>query len=117
MKLTIKRNQADVKGLFGGHKGVNFELYSKVEISKEERELIQHYKVESHHLAEYEISTKKGTEIDYITVGNLINGNTIVLSSVSRLLNLEDKIKEGCQDLKNLLLVMASFGGEEVFEI
>ena len=37
MKLTIKRNQADVKGLFGGHKGVRFSLYAKANITSEEQ--------------------------------------------------------------------------------
>lgn len=32
-------------------------------------------------------------------------------------LDLEEEIKKGCQNLKNLLLVMSSFGGEEVIEI
>ena len=39
MKLTIRRDQAAKKGVFGGHKGMIFSLYCKVEISSEEQEL------------------------------------------------------------------------------
>ena len=58
MRLTIKRNQADQKGIFGGHKGVNFTLYSKAELTHDERALIERYKVGDHILAEYALQPK-----------------------------------------------------------
>jgi hypothetical protein len=39
------------------------------------------------------------------------------VEDVTELLELEEKIKEACKNLKILLAVMASFGGEEVIEI
>ena len=45
MKLHIKRSQADVKGMFGGHKGVSFTLSLKLELSPEETSLIEKYAV------------------------------------------------------------------------
>jgi hypothetical protein len=120
MKLIIRRNQADVKGVFGGHKGVRFSLYAKADITSEERALIDRYKVGDYSLASYEKplrgSPEKKLEF-HLSVNNLIDGRTTELDSISTLLDLEEEIKKGCQSLKNLLLVMSTFGGEEVIEI
>lgn len=114
MKLTIKRDQSAKKGFFGGHKGMTFSLYCKVEISPEEQGLIDKYKVNEHVL-----TWRQGDngQVPGITVRNLVDGHTTEIQDVATLLNNEDVIKGACQDFKNLLLVMASFGGEEVIEI
>ncbi len=114
MKLTIKRNQADVKGMFGGHKGVKFSLYAKADITSEEMGLINKYKVNEDVLTTYKIDSEITI---YITVDKLINGFSTETKNISMLLDLEDKIKGGCQGLKTLLSVMGTFGGEEVIEI
>lgn len=119
MKLIIKRNQADQKGIFGGHKGVSFTLYSKAELTQHERALIERYKVGDHVLAEYSVQPKgavRPTEYT-ITVNNLANGTTGTAGSIGTLLDLENAIKDGCLHLKTLLQVMSTFGGEEVIEI
>jgi len=114
MKLTIRRDQAAKKGLFGGHKGMKFSLYCRVEISPEEQELIDTYKVHDHVLTWRE--TESG-QIPGLTVGDLVQGKTYELEDVTTLLNNEEVIKGACEDFKHLLLVMASFGGEEVIEV
>jgi len=117
MKLRITRNQADVKGLFGGHKGVAFSLHARAEVSPDERKLIDHYKVGDYTLATYE-DVYKGQpfQVGY-SVNDLINGKNAELTSVSSLLALEDSIKNGCRNLKDLLSVMSTFGGEQEIEI
>lgn len=118
MKLVIKRNQADVKGMFGGHKGVRFSLYAKADITNEEREMIERYKVGEYILASYVLSTKRSENIEFhLSVNRLTRGDEAYADNIQTLLELEDKIKEGCQNMKNLLVVMKSFGGEEVIEI
>lgn len=119
MKLTIKRNQADQKGFFGGHKGVNFSLYSKADLTTEERALIERYKVGDQILADYTWRPRGGGEQVYvnITVNTLANGTTNTTDSITTLLDLEAAIKVGCQNLKNLLRVMSTFGGQEEIEI
>ena len=114
MKLTIRRDQSAKKGLFGGHKGMNFSLFCRVEISQEEQELINKYKVQEHVLTwrEYQDSQVPG-----LTVQDLVQGKTSEIGDVATLLNNEEVIKSACQDFKTLLTVMASFGGEEVIEI
>ncbi len=117
MQLVIKRNQADVKGLFGGHKGVRFNLSAMVKITDEEKALIERYKVGDYVLASYERPLKGEAFEVKLTVHDFINGRSVEMDSISTLLDLEEQIKLGCQNLKNLLLVMRTFGGEQVVEI
>ncbi len=114
MKLTIRRDQSAKKGLFGGHKGMNFSLFCRVEISQEEQELINKYKVQEHVLTWREY---QGSQVPGLTVQDLVQGKTSEIGDVATLLNNEEVIKSACQDFKTLLTVMASFGGEEVIEI
>lgn len=120
MKLTIKRNQAEVKGLFGGHKGVRFNLFAKTDISEEENALIKKYMVGDYVLATYEdklgLIEKKDVTLS-ITVNGLVSGKTVELENIAALLALEDTIKASCANLKTLLKVMSTFGGEEIFDI
>jgi len=93
---------------------MTFSLYCKVEISPEEQELIDKYKVN-----DYVLTWREGDKgrIPGITVYSLVCGDTTEIQDVATLLNNEDVIKEACKNFKNLLLIMASFGGEEVIEI
>ena len=117
MKLTIRRNQSDVKGLFGGHKGVNFSLYSKVEITPDERALVDRYKVGDWALASRTFTIGKEDHEYSLTVDRLLKGNTETMKDLADLQKWEEDIKESCTTLKNALQVMATFGGEEVIEI
>jgi hypothetical protein len=117
VKLTICRNQADVKGVFGGHKGVSFSLFGKCAVSDAERALIERYKVGDYVLASYAVPTRGEPYEFKITVNNLISGSTHNANDIGTLLKLEEEMKTGCNNLKNLLVVMNSFGGEQTFEI
>jgi hypothetical protein len=114
MKLIIRRDQAAKTGIFGGHKGMRFSLSCRVELSPEEQALIEKYKVHEHVLTWRE--TDRG-KIPGVTVRSLVSGYNVELDDVATLLNNEEVIKKACKDFKNLLMVMASFGGEEVIEI
>ncbi len=117
MKLTIKRGQADVKGMFGGHKGVEFSLYCRVEVTPDEAALIERYKAGDSVLATYQMRHKNESfEVGY-TVADLIKGKSTNLASITALLDLESEIKKACGNLKILLWAMSTFGGEEVIEI
>lgn len=118
MKLTIRRNQADVKGIFGGHKGVSFSLTGQCEVSDAEKALIAKYKVNEYILAEYEKKIGGEEPIKFtITVDGLIRGESIQMRDIGTLLEVEEKMKSGCANLKSLLTVMATFGGEEVIQV
>lgn len=109
MKLIIRRRQADVKGAFGGHKGVQFNLFYQLELTPEETAVVERYKLDSHVLA------RNGTGVPE-TVGQVIRGTTQSVQSVPILLNNEDTIKSACNDFYKLLQVAQSFGGQETVE-
>lgn len=118
MKLIIKRNQADVKGMFGGHKGVSFSLSGRCEITADEKALLAKYKAGQSILASFKSnSNKQGESETMITADGIISGITVETADILKLRELEENMKQGCQNLKSLLEVMASFGGEETFEI
>lgn len=114
MKLTIKRDQADVKGVFGGHKGMKFLLSCQVELTPEEQELITRYKAEHHPLTF--TTTSDGEQTPKDTISSLMQGVTEEMKDITILLNNEDIVKNACKDFKTLLTVMATFGGKEVIE-
>lgn len=106
MHLVIKRNQADMKGVFGGHKGVQFSLYCRLVLTPEEMQLVTRYRLEHHTL------TRSQTHIT--SVQELLEGKTQTLESVEVLLHNERVIKEACDDFCTLIEVAKTFGGEEV---
>ena len=120
MKLVLRRRQRDKKGMLGGHKGMLFVLYAKVELTPEENGLVTRYKAHGFSLGSYEAKASKldSFKIEFnVTVGELLQGyETKEVPDVIELLGLEREIKNSCQNFKNLLMVIASFDGEEVIE-
>jgi len=114
MKLIIKREQAEKRGLLGGHKGMRFLLAFRVELTPEEKDLVTKYRAEDTPLIF--ATDKAGNSYPKYTVKNLIQGSNEIADDVTILLNYEEELKKACQTFKTLLEVMASFGGEETFE-
>lgn len=110
MKLLIRKNQADKKGLFGGNKGVNFSLEYKVNLTPEEDELIKKYKVENEVLM-----TSKDNKTT--TILDLLRGESLVTQNIDVLLNNEQVAIDVCRKFKNYLDVLRSFGGDYILEI
>lgn len=95
---------------------MTFSLYCKVQLTAEEQSLIDKYIVDDYVLTWREGDS--GQQYPGNTVKKLVDGVFYEgISDVSILLNNEDVIKNACNSFKNLLLVMASFGGEEIIEI
>jgi len=110
MKLIMKRDQRDEKGVFGGDKGVTYILTCRVELDPGEQELV------SKHKAYEQVLLHKGSEkISELTITNLINGITEEFSDMGIMIKNEEVIKNACESFKNRLLVMATFG-EQVIE-
>jgi hypothetical protein len=106
MQLVIRRTQADAKGVFGGHKGVNFNLFYRLTLTPEEAAIVQRYKLDTH------ILSKAGSGVPE-TVADVVRGVTQTVQSVDVLLNNEEIAKRACNAFYKLLLVAQSFGGEE----
>ncbi|MEV7554692.1 hypothetical protein AB0N89_34175 [Amycolatopsis sp. NPDC089917] len=114
MQLIVKRNQADRRGVFGGHKGVDFSLFFKLVLSAGELNLVRRYKFEDQPLGWWAF---QGTEVPITSVAEALEGKTMQWPSVVELLARENEIKRACRSLKLLIEVADSFGGEEVFDI
>lgn len=117
MKLEIWRDQSDVKGLFGGHKGVSFKLITRVQVSDAEKRLIEKYKVGDDTLVSYELPGRREMLNFTISINQMLAGYTVNTMDIATLMDVEEAIKSKCRNLKNWLGVMATFGGYEVVEI
>jgi hypothetical protein len=109
MQLVIRRTQADMKGVFGGHKGVNFNLFYRLVLSPEEAGVVQRYKLDMH------VLSRSGNGLAE-TVGDAMRGVNQTVQSVDVLLNNEKIAKSACDSFYRLLQVAQSFGGEDVVE-
>lgn len=106
MQLTVQRTQADVRGMLGGHKGVNFTLQTQLLFTEEEQQLINHYK-----MWDYSAFTQGGLPV---TLRELAAGRVQTLANVEVLLANEAVVKEALDSIPPLLGVLRSFGGQEV---
>ena len=111
MKLYIRRMQAEKKGLLGGHKGVAFKLYARIELPDEDKAIIEKYKLGDYAAAKYK-TPNKGQSASYpepfiehrVTTDMLLKGTeTYELSDVRELLELEENLKGGCRGMKELI--------------
>jgi hypothetical protein len=113
MKLVINRDQAAIKGMLGGHKGMQFTLACRLVLSPEETELVERYKLESYPLT---WKSFQGSRVPDDTVGSLMRGSSMTLTDVTTLVSNEDTIKNACDELPRLFEVVRTFGGDEVVE-
>ncbi len=106
MKLVIHRSQADKKGMLGGHKGVAFTLATRLELTSEERELLDHYK-----MWEYALFHRSQLPV---TIRQLAGGDNQTLDNVEILLENENVVKRALDQVPPLFAVLRSFGGDEI---
>src|ERR1700744_5756622 len=110
MRLIISRRQEDIKGMLGGHKGVNFTLAYRLELNQEEAALVERYKLQ---YSPVTWSTDiHGTKTPDDTISNMVAGRSQTLTDVTTLLRNEDIIKGACDNLVSLFDVVRSFGGD-----
>ena len=107
MELVIRRTQADMKGVFGGHKGVAFNFYYRLVLTPEESALVQKYRLDMH------VLSRSGSGVAE-TVSDVIRGVNQSVQSVDVLLGNEATAKRACDAFYKLILVARSFGGEEI---
>lgn len=113
MKLYINRNQEDVKGLFGGSKGVRFSLNCRLELDQDEKNLVEKYK--QWDLTVHSFPTTNSTTARW-SLADMTKGCTVTCEGVGALFDSEDEVRKACANTKVLLNVMNSFGGQEVVE-
>jgi hypothetical protein len=114
VRLIISRRQEDIKGMLGGHKGVNFTLAYRLELTHEEATLVERYK-----LQQYPVTWSTdihGTKTPDDTISNMVESRSQTLTDVMTLLRNEEIVKDACDNLVGLFDVVRSFGGDEVIE-
>ncbi|MGB7983392.1 MAG: hypothetical protein WCF36_21650 [Candidatus Nanopelagicales bacterium] len=113
MRLHISRSQQDVKGRFGGSKGVSFTLAYRLELTAEESNLVTRYRLEDYPLTWV---TVQGTRIPDDTIAGMVTGRTQTVQDVTTLLSNERIVKDACDELPVLFEVCRTFGGSEVVD-
>ncbi|MCB5261671.1 MAG: hypothetical protein LHW64_08515 [Candidatus Cloacimonetes bacterium] len=111
MILKIVRDQS--KALLGG---INFELKAQVELTSEEAELIKKYKAHKEVLLSKEVSLLGNKFNIDIKIADLVDGQAFKCKDIAQILETEDNVKEACKSMKNYIMVMKSFGGQETYE-
>ncbi|HZD69850.1 MAG TPA: hypothetical protein VFA45_13365 [Actinomycetes bacterium] len=109
MRLIISRRQNDIKGMLGGHKGVQFSITFRLELTPEEAELVRRY-----NLGSYPVTRSTATLSG--TLDSYLRGQSQTVSDVTTLISNERIIKEACDELPVLFAVCRSFGGDEIIE-
>jgi len=125
VKLLLRRDQ---KSGFTGK--ITFTLAVRAELSDQEKNNIQKYKLGDTMLYERMTMTDKGSGLLgvasrlafkamnlTVSVDDLSDGKKIDCKDIVEMLAVEDQIKEAAQTFKNVLEAAASFGGEEVIEL
>lgn len=125
MKLLLRRDQ---KSGFTGK--MTFILAVRAELSDEEKNNIQKYKLGDTMLYERMTMTEKGSGLlgvasrlafkmmnISVSVDDLSGGKKIDCKDIVEMLAVEDQIREAAQTFKNVLQAATSFGGEEVIEL
>lgn len=115
MKLVMTRGQS--KGMMGA---VTFEVKAQVQLTEEERQLIQHYKLETEVLFSKKMVNIWGQPTDNdvkVTVRQLVNGEGYKCKDLSEVIGYSDSLKSACGTLKAYLDVARGFGGQETFDM
>lgn len=126
MKLLLRRDQKS--GLLSS--AITFLLDVRAEISPQEQERIQKYKLGKTVLYTRGEVTDPGSGLFglasrlaframniSLSVNDLVSGKRIECKDIMEMLAVEEQIKEAAQNFKNVLEAAAHFGGEEIVEL
>ncbi|MDP2367234.1 hypothetical protein [Rhodoferax sp.] len=127
MKLLLRRDQ-QTAGLI--RSTITFAITVRAELSKQERDNIQKYKLGDSLLYSRGELADKGSGLlglasraafhmmnISVTVNDLVNGKRIECKGIMEMLGVQEQIKEAAANFKAVLDAAAHFGGEEVLEL
>lgn len=128
MKLRLNKSQRTT----GFSKKVVFSLGAQVDLTAEEQDYVNKYKMgkevvySKERIApeNFDITSWKGIARNLsagalnltLTVNDLVGGRTIECKDITEMMGVEETIRIGCKALKNMLESCAGFEGEEVVE-
>jgi hypothetical protein len=105
------------KGMMGA---VTFEVKAQAQLTEEERQLIQHYKMENEVLLSKKLVNIWGQPTDHdvkVSVRQLVTGEGYKCKDLGEVISYSDSLKSACSTLKAYLDVARGFGGQETFDI
>lgn len=115
MRLIITRGQN--KGMMGA---VTFEVKAQVQLTEEERQVAQHYKLENEVLLSKKMINIWGQPTDQeikVTVRQLLSGESYKCKDLSEVIGYSESLKTACTTFKSYLDVARGFGGQEIFDV
>jgi hypothetical protein len=116
LKLVIRRSQSEDRGLFGADKGMNFKLEAWAQLTDGEQALMTRYKGAAATTLAAVTDLNPKQPVVMVSPATLVAGQVFQCKDVLTLVGAEAQIKNGCEQFRVLLDVMASFGGVEHFE-
>ena len=127
MKLLLRRDQ-QTAGLM--RSTITFAITVRAEVSQQERNNIQKYKLGESVLYTRGELTDKGSGLlglasraafhmmnISVSVNDLVNGKRIECKDIMEMLSVQEQIKEAAGNFKAVLDAAAHFGGDEVIEL
>lgn len=111
MKLSLIKNQSESNILW--KKQILYSLSARAELTEEETELMDKYKLKKVILSSIEINEKHEQNI---TMEMLMIGCIFENEFINRILAIEREIKNSCQIFKTHMDVRKNFYGEEIIE-
>ena len=117
LKLVVWRDQEDVKGMLGGHKGVRFLLTAQLLLTDAERGLSERYKILDKWLpVELSVGMRGGRGGAQTPFKALLNPVAWEYEALEILLDKEEHLRSVCATVATYLKVASSFGGQQAYE-
>jgi hypothetical protein len=115
MRLSIRRNQSELTDRKGRSEGVVFEFGCQLVLDQDEHAVIEKYRLWGYPLAMHRMSEIRGLSQDdmHMSPERLASGWNFQTRFASDAHQVEDTIKEGCSDFKNVMKMLVAYGGEE----
>lgn len=114
MRLVINKSQK--QGLMGG---VSFEVKAQVHLTEEERNLVQHYRMQNEVLFAKTMVSLWGTPTDHkveVRVSELLAGASYKCKDLNEVISYRESVKGACESLKAYLEVARTFAGQETYD-
>ena len=114
MKLVLAKNQS--KGMLGG---VSFEVRAQVQLTEQEQQLVNYYKLGNEVLLSRPMVNIWGqptnTNVE-VRLAQLLQGTTFKCKDLGEVIGYSESAKNACDTLRTYLAVASTFGGQEVID-
>lgn len=115
MRLSITRNQSELTDRKGRSEGVVFNFGCRLAFDQDEQVVLEKYRLWGYPLAMLRMTEIRGLDQNdmHMSPERLVNGWSFQTRFASDAHQVEDCIKEGCRDFKNVMKMLVAYGGDE----